>query len=1185
MVKSEEIIEKLQNGLSIDDRKIIDGIFSDIQKIPGRKSRKTIVSDINNLIIDAALKNNKPSLLVALPDIQGNEIEGLFSKILQQYIKTGDESWLNTIHSLSEKLGKKSHQSRIFAMISRDLIDAGVSASNQNFIDQGVRMLDQISFRKYRSEIMIDIIPLLIVWAISIRDERLLHDSLRNIEEICDISKRAVLHTELAKAMATIAILKKNSGLFSESIRCAVAIRQKLRRQECIFTIIEKGAKSAFGKEISDIPQFTRAFADIPSEELLEIISALTEQLIDQVKDKTKIITVLKDLCQQDPITITPIIINLLKKAEQSGDPWYLYSAIELEPVLIDKDSYPYREMVKAAVSIAHSSKNMKILNDVIHVIDNSPNKKFLSRTYLQFSQIMLSYGNFNLALCIFSKINNKSDNFTSYSDGLTNLLKTGIIEDKIFQVNETILKSINGDIVPNAINRSVIEVGKDQPYDAIVSHIQSLKQLIHLHPDKDHLSLEFITHIIDRGFLDTHDPGALIKIADSITDKNLKEKAISGIVIKIARIGVQTRNRDFLQRAVGLTCEIEGQDTRSVTFSSIIDEASILAAQQGDLDLLLRMKDWSGSLLEKKSASYAMTKVVEGILKYAIDRRSPEALEQAYLIAKEIDDPALKNQLFEKIAEHFVRVGCILLKNSSSTSQKNEYDDVLYPFERGLEIIKENVKNTQLSLKIAGIIDIILSYSRTSSNPDFIIMLTLYSVEIENSYEKDAMMYRIVSNLNTTITHPDSTDPYEIITFLLQKNDQSKINPKIIELKSQVVQRINNSYVKLSGLCNLADLLIRLGNFSRAREILDETCNLLSTIHGEYEKILILADLTTLFCQLDKEVAKKCLETGIKKLDAVERDKNSIARKQLVYAIVNLNTLDPKDEWVTVATQIALEIDNPVEFIHSLIAVHNMIRGDLTRSKEILARMIEATENIVSPYEKVTSLLDIIPLAVEDCTNDTPTIILKKAEKLAEKINIQYIADTIRDNVARVFSLLYLKQNKKEYLSHAIEIAQLINDDELRLNRLTQTGHPELFVIPPSVIRIKLISEKIIDGGSHSNQITQLEKLIRSIADRGKEAVFFCDLSILFKKEGVEKLSRRMMQNAIKEARIIRPLSRRAYVMCDIAMKMSAAGCERSAQEILDLSIDAATNIRQSSLRDGVFDELGLAIKIIQEM
>ena len=95
--------------------------------------------------------------------------------------------------------------------------------------------------------------------------------------------------------------------------------------------------------------------------------------------------------------------------------------------------------------------------------------------------------------------------------------------------------------------------------------------------------------------------------------------------------------------------------------------------------------------------------------------------------------------------------------------------------------------------------------------------------------------------------------------------------------------------------------------------------------------------------------------------------------------------------------------------------------------------------------------------------------------------------------------------------------------------------------------------------------RLPSLERLVRTVADRGKESILFCDLAIFFKREGEEKLSRRMIQNAIKEARIIRPLSRRSFVMCDIALKFYSAGCEHAAQEILDYSIDAATNIRQS--------------------
>ena len=137
----------------------------------------------------------------------------------------------------------------------------------------------------------------------------------------------------------------------------------------------------------------------------------------------------------------------------------------------------------------------------------------------------------------------------------------------------------------------------------------------------------------------------------------------------------------------------------------------------------------------------------------------------------------------------------------------------------------------------------------------------------------------------------------------------------------------------------------------------------------------------------------------------------------------------------------------------------------------------------------------------------------------------------------------------------------------------------------PSHYEKIKALFEKIIENGAHPNQIASLEKMVRSVSDRGKEAIIFCDLSVLSRKEGKEKIANRMLQNAIKEAGIIRPLSHRAFVMCDIAMKTHTSGNEKASQEVLDLAIDAATNIRQSSLRDEVFEELGLAIKLMQGM
>jgi len=1185
MVRSAEILEDIQNALPSEERKTLEIFLAGLQNQQGRRAKKNIVHEANRIITDAAIKNNKPELLLALREIQESDNDELFSRIIQQYIATKDNAWLNKVFSLSEKIGKKSNQSRIFAMMARDLIDAGVTDANQDFINQGMIILDRISFRKYRSDIMIDIIPLLIVWAITTRNQQLLHTSLHLIEEIGDISKRAVLHAELAKALATTAILEKDRDSFFDSICSATEIHQKIRRHDCISIIIEKGAKSVFGKEMQDILLFLQNFDEIPYDAYLEIVSSLTEQLLERVKDKQQIITVLESLCSKKPEVTGTIVIDLLKKAERSGDSWFLSSAMDLQKHISHKDAYPIREMVRAGISVSKNSGNMQILTDLMPVIENHCDPVFLSRIYLQFAQIMLSSGDFNAALGLFGKIRHESENYPQYNECLIQVLKEGILNDSIPLINKNILVKLNPDTTHSGIYRSIIEASKDYSFKEIITHILSVRNLILLHPRQDHLLLESITILVERGFLDFHDPEILIRLAESITEQPLKERAISNIVIKIAKIAVKSKNRDFLQRAVGLTCEIDGQNTRSATLSSIIDEASILAAQQGDLDLLLRMKEWSNSLLEKDLAAFAMANIIDGVIKYAIDKQSYEALEEAYSIAEDINDPSLKVQLFERIAECFVKIGCIILKNHSTQGAQKDISEIIPPFSRGLEIIKQNIRSPQISLKLAGLIDIIISYSRTSNNPEYIIPLAMYVVEIENSYERDAMVSRIISSISEDITHPNTTDPYETMAYLLRRNERGKSSPVVLKIRSRVLWMISDPYIKLRGLCKLADLLIKINNKPQAQEILVDVYNNLEGLLAEYQKILILSYLATLYCQIDPHIASDYLMLGIRRLDAVEFDKDAVSRRQIVYAIIRIHAIRPETKWYEIALQVVQKISNPVEYINSLIAVYNLTRENEDRRSELIFAMDAAVDKISSPYEKASALLNIIPLALQNSSEELSLTLLKKTEAMTNKINIQSIADNIRNNIADIYFALHQKSENKKILSLAIQITKTIDDDEIRYHHLSQLGYTEMYEIPPQYVKIKSLSEKMVEEGIHPNQIITLERLVRTVADRGKEAIFFCNLAIHFRKNGEEKLSKKMIQNSIKEARIIRPLSRRSFVMCDIALKIYGAGCERNAQEILDLAIDAATNIRQSTIRDEVFEELGLAIKLMQRI
>jgi hypothetical protein len=1186
MVHSTEIIKKVQQALSAEDWKIVESSLTEIHQEKGKRAQKTLIKEINRLIITTAFKKNKPELLLALPDLPNNDIDDLFSQIVQQFIITRDEKWLESVYVLSDRLIKKSHQSRVIAMMAQALISAGVHESNAGFIDHGIILLERISFQKYRSDIMIDIIPLLIEWAITTRDEKLLYRSQHIIEEISDISKRAVLHAELAKALATVAILEKNRALFLDSIYSATGIHQKIRRQSSITCIIEKGVKSVFGKEILDISLFIQNFEALPHEIQLEIVNALTEQLLDREKDKTRIISILQVLSEKIPFVTHTIIIDLLKKAELSGELWYLSTAIELHQLFLNSEAYPLRELVRAGISVARQTNNMNVLLDLVAIIDKHSNTVVVSRIYLQFSQIMLSSGDFASALVIFRKISQETESLPQYEENLTLLLKTGILRHSIPLINDTILKRLNADIVNKSIYRAIIELSTDAPFNEIISHIHSITDLILLHPLQDHLLLESITILINRGFLSLHDPYILIRMTESIKDYPLKEEAVSNIALQIAKIGVKIKNRDYLQRAVGLTCDINGQDIRSVALSGIIDEASIFAAQQGDLDLLLRMREWINSLLEKNLAENAMVNIIDGVMQYAIDKRSPAALEQGYKITKDISDPGLKTQQFGRIAECFVKIGCILLKEQKSRADTEAFTSEIYPFERGLSIIKENVKKPRISLKIAGMIDILISYSSVSDNPDYIIPLAMFAVEIENPLERDAMMSRIISNLNYNVMYPDSTDPYEIMAFLLQRNEHSTSNPLMIVLIFRFLQLINDPYIELAGLCNLADTYIKLRDFDHAREILVDVYQSLPKIPDEYKKVLILADLTMLFSTIDQDNAKKCLEQGIERLNNVESEKNPMARKRIVLSIVQMNFVQPDSELITVALNVSSKISDPVEYVDSLIAIFSMTKNDRDQGKKILAGMSDAVERIPSPYEKASALLDIIPLALQNSDDDdTPVALLNKADALTRKINIPQIADTIRDKIAQLYNVIYHKHNNPKYLHNAIEVTKTIENDEMRLNRFMQMELKDKYEIPAQYEKINILLKKILEDSAHPSQITSLEKLIRSVADRGKEAILFCDIALMFRKEGAERISNRLLQNAINEARIIRPLSRRAFILCDIAMKTHTSGYEKTAQEVLDLAIDAATNIRQSSLRDEVFDELGLAIKLMQGM
>ena len=1182
MLLSGLVTERIRQRLASKDWEGIDTLVSDSAHFKERKARALMYQALNATILDYAFQHNSPEVLVAIRTIPPDGAEEFFSRLVKQYTKSGNRGWLDGIFILAEKLGKKSLKSKIIAGIVQNLISAGIEEANPLFIETGIASLNKISFRKYRSECTTEAASRLTRWALQKGNNTLLCEIYDLTNEVTDISKRAALHAEITEALATNAVKTEDLNLLLKSLHLTAQIHQKIRRRACMDHIIGLGMRSSLVKDLTDVRLLIPRFEDLLPEIQGELIDSLTEQFLERIKNKSQILENLLFLRAKFPFIQENLVQNLLIKAERSGDSWYLTTAIGFIQEFQSEEKVPVREIIRAGIGIARRTRSTSIIGQLIPFANESCSHSELTEIYLQFVSVMLELEAFEQAAALFSQITPDHERMPQYTFCLAHMLKMGITLELGSAQFREILENSTPDNVSLAVSLAMREMGQNTSFEEIAKHGDSLKRLLDLNDRTDSVITDFIMTLTSRGFLDSFDALFLVDLAKRIRTTSAREEAMSTVVMKLAEIGVRTKHRDILQQAVGITCMIEGENIRSSTLSSIIDDAALLAATQGDLDLLLRMRIWSSAFLDSSIVTYAIKNIVDGVIKYALSKRDPDALEEAYRIAQDIEDPALRIQISERIAESFVRIGCIRIQNATE-GQKNhaDHDALLHPFRKSLQLLKAEVKKPRISLKIAGMIDIILSFSKKSTDRDFVLPLALYALEIDDPLERNAMMLRIIAKLGEDIVYPDSADPYEILAYILQNRYNVRSTPAIIILIHHLLDLIQNPFIRLKGLCALAESTLIIHDEQGCQRMLSEVTDGVSSLPTEHEKILILAELTVGYHDIDPEMAQKCLQEGLDRLHNVEPDQSTLVHRKMVAAIVRAGDLLPEKTRLSLILEIIADISDPIEYVTALISAYTLDGEDQGRST--LRHISESLEKIDSPYNQALLTLKLIPLAVRKGEIAFALDLLNRAEQLSETINVQHVADSIRDEVARILEDLFRMQGDERYLKKSAEILALIEDDQLRQDSLARIGCEDTTEKNLPSTKIMATMTRLIDTGAPPGQIASLEQTVHAVPDRGKRALIYCRLSILFRENGEIKTARRMLQNAINESEIIRPLSKRAYIRCDMAIKMFTAGYESVAQDILDQAIDAATNIRQSILRDEVFNELGMAIRILQ--
>jgi hypothetical protein len=592
-------------------------------------------------------------------------------------------------------------------------------------------------------------------------------------------------------------------------------------------------------------------------------------------------------------------------------------------------------------------------------------------------------------------------------------------------------------------------------------------------------------------------------------------------------------------------------------------------------------MRDWSASLLSKESDIYAISNIINGMIKYAINRNYPDALEEAYTIARDIQDPSLKKNLIERIIECFVKIGCHEIEENRNSDQPEVIISFFHLFERSLELLYLHWRKEERSLKIAHLIDIVLNANRQKFNQNYYIPLALFGLEIEDGYERNAMVSRIVSTLSTGTDDSDSTDPYQIIVQYLEQIDLIQNEPAIIDLVFRSVKQIKDQYTRLSKLSSLAKSYLSLNKRERTLEILDIILSSLEKVSFIFQRVLLLSDVTLLFSQISQDKAKKSLFMAIQLLTRVEPERESFARKQVVVAIARLYEITPEKSLVTDAKQIISRIQDPTEYINAMMYLYRMVRDDPIRRTAIMREISKKCKAITSPGQKASMFLDIA-MTIDDPDDTFSSSMIRDAEILIGSIKISSVADIIRERIAKAYMVISNKKNYPTLVKKAARILHEIENEETKKNCLDQMERRYTQHYEPLYNKIKNTAQKMIDDDYGAEQVIAIEKLIRSNPDRLKRVQYFCNISVLFKKRGRIRVATRLLHSAIGEAKIIRPLSLRAYLLCDIAVNLYFAGCEKKAHNIIDDAFDAAIKIRQYQERESVFDNLVFAMKVI---
>lgn len=1169
-MQQQEILEFLDTG----NYQILQGKIQNIQENLGKKERKEAIDVLNNTLLNYAFIHNDTRPVDLFQTQSPDDLQEILDACARQFILTKDPRWYNVTLKMSSRFIRKNHQSAFFSGFIRNLIHEGTEKNDPTYIKTGLNLLQQVSFRKYRADLLVEILPQIIVSGTQRKDIESLKEYSSYLSEVNDTSKESEILGSIARGIFTIGLAEGNLAIILESLKIGSGIPQKVRRNLCIQDIFERLADSPQAGHIEKILPLIGSVTGIPEEIRKELFHAAMSRYISYEPDRTKLETYIRNYGRTDPTIVPCIIISLLENAEKSGDRWYYDFALELTGSWRTTDPGIIKQYFIAGVKIAETYRDPASIEKLIPLVSQS---KYQSRIFLLFSKSLLKLNEFDKAITLFSSIGEK-ENFTpQMADCAKEITKYAILHEKTEEILTRNFLPAEISVRDSIIRHSVIEICKEKPFISDFQHYDSLSRTARMHSQPGALLYEAISLLIDYGFLEQNDPKILINITQSLPSQNERELAISSIIEKIGDTGIKKRNRDYLQRAVGLSCLIEDTQIRSRALRNIIDNASRLAAEQGDLNLLQRMKDWSISLLDPTSADFAITNIINGMIQYGLTFKSLRALEEAYLATGDIHDSTIRQVKRENIAEYFVKAGCLLLQDENL--YKDTIGSALSTFSRPLEILSDISKQSRI-LKISSYVDIILTeFTSHKRDPVFIIPLSYYILTIEDPMERDAMVWRVISQIVDENQVPDSSDPYVILIRQIQSDAYWSKLPESLEICTNLMNYVSDPFSRITGVCAIAEEYLSTDHLEKAAALLKSVLDTTDRILQQDEKSFVQIEIARISFGYIPDLSQKSLEQALRSYAEIQKpfQKSPVAEK-IVKVLLKISSAHKESQYLDQIREIVADIQDPVAYAHVLFSIVELPDLDLSTRTNLLLKIQETIKSIDSPYDRSLLLLELVSQRENIHDQNFLKEIFQDFRNCLESIKIPYISQYLVQQMTLQTKRLADKETEPEYRNLARKLAADLDRNSERNDPKNETGR--------KIFRDSEDIENIFSRGRSSRQtISSLEHTINQSQDRGERAAGFGELAIRFHETGQKAQFQKFLQLAKNEATIVRPLSRRAYLLCDLSLRLYAVGEEKLGKTFFDQALHAATNIRQYSLRDEVFEDLGMAMNILQEI